>query len=638
MERQLLFFELIQKFLFASKTSTFPYYVLSSADLLPVVCTNLFSSQIIKTYLHIFSAFLSPHPRVNRQRHALQLFDHLAPSADARGPFQLFLVISPPHPNSTVLRLSLSLFHPFVSNLFYHRFTNNDVLLALRIILNHIHLCTADYLNPERFQVPLLPGYIPRDNMADPPPPPPPPAPNANITLSPVLPVFHGDPEEDVKMFLIRLDRLYACYPNLSPAHKLLYLENQCADQALSLVHRELQFLHDNPNVPDGRARTDVEKYTHVRDKLETSFRLIYDSEHFRDLLLSRVKTDGESFQQYVEAVLNLCKKANVTTLPEILKHLHKGLPMQVAACLRATDFASVSEFLEKVQQLYFSQRAAMRAHSLKAFESFPVSFFPSVVPPSAPVPPTPPSASHPTPGAATDALLDKLITKLSDLLVPTPSGHVNAVAPAPPFPSASRSPSPPSRFDNRRDSFRQSPRYDGSNTDRYFDRSRFNNFRNNDRRPFTRPNDSRFPRNDSRFSRYDDSRFSRFNDYRSSRINDDSRFPRFNNDFRSSRFADSRFSRSNRNNAPFNNPTSPSRYSPGTSPRRPSSPRRNSVTNPSYRSQGSPTDYAVPHITRRQDAIPATPSCKFCNTSHAFKDCPVYQSLDPKNAQGHKQ
>lgn len=45
------------------------------------------------------------------------------------------------------------------------------------------------------------------------------------LSLTPTLQVFSGGHDEEVLVFLNRLDRLLAIYPNVTPEQKLFYLK-----------------------------------------------------------------------------------------------------------------------------------------------------------------------------------------------------------------------------------------------------------------------------------------------------------------------------------------------------------------------------------------------------------------------------
>ena len=269
------------------------------------------------------------------------------------------------------------------------------------------------------------------------------------LSLTPTLQVFSGGHDEEVLVFLNRLDRLLAICPNVTPEQKLFYLENQCTKGPLSLIQRELQYLADHP-LPDGQVRTAKDIYEHAKDCLTQSYTAAVDEEHYKTELQTRVKKESETLNDYVQVILELCREAKVRSLSSKLKYLHAGLPLHLSTALRSTDYTDVPTFISVVQKLEATQRATFRAHALHTGAyphpyPFPFPPYPLPAPPAAPLPAAPLS-SAPLPAAfapvaaspavpavpsarslpSTDAsdgsnkterLLNSLISKLQELL-----------------------------------------------------------------------------------------------------------------------------------------------------------------------------------------------------------------------------
>ena len=185
------------------------------------------------------------------------------------------------------------------------------------------------------------------------------------VQITPSLPSFGGKNSQDVNVFLARLDRLLNMYPNLTPAQKIFYLENACEGAAAKLVHREIQFLEqENP------ARADDVRYDYLKTKLQNTFGLIADTHAYRDKLLSRVKKSTETYSEYVEDVLDLCRKCNIISISDQIHEIHKGLDFNLMLALRPKDFLSVTDFVTAIHAHENLYRSVLRCHTQHALES----------------------------------------------------------------------------------------------------------------------------------------------------------------------------------------------------------------------------------------------------------------------------
>lgn len=332
-----------------------PYFVFDGDQAITTEASLAFTNQIVRTYSSLHSAFTGPNQRQARQISAVQSFERLSPPAAVRGDTALTLVTVLPNPYHTRIRFSVQALADFFRKLTDSRFSALNSHNALSLALSHSFRCTVNYNDPAQNNFPALPATeIPE--MADNRPP--------IITLTPTLPQFSGKPEEDVDLFLSRLDRVLAVYPDATAAQRLFYLENQCTGTALDTIHDSLQYLSDNPLNPP---RTDDQVYSHVKDELTDSYKIDRDTHSYRDQLQSRVKLDSESFPEYVQSVLRLCRRAGIKNETEKLANLHKGLPLYLASTLHPSDYATVKEFLDKVTQTDKVLGATMRTHTAHA-------------------------------------------------------------------------------------------------------------------------------------------------------------------------------------------------------------------------------------------------------------------------------
>lgn len=229
-----------------------------------------------------------------------------------------------------------------------------------------------------------------------------------HVSIPPSLTTFTGSSHEDVSDFLEQLKRLINAEQNVTGAQKLFLLELHTAGAAQRLVTRELDWLRDNDTDPP---RTADAKFTYVADALRDAFQVETDAGHFRTLLQSRVKLPSESYQVYIQDILELCRKAGITSVADQIRECHKGCDPEIAFALLPTGYASVTDFTAAVTALQACHQAVRRAHAASALESGSVpSMVPSMVPPAAcawapwtwasPSPP-PPSAAAPYPTAS---------------------------------------------------------------------------------------------------------------------------------------------------------------------------------------------------------------------------------------------
>ncbi|XP_034252426.1 uncharacterized protein LOC117651927 [Thrips palmi] len=513
-------FNLLTNFLNSCDNVDLPYFVLSTKDVLSGRLCTAFSIQLFRNYLPLYTAFSGENPRVARQEHAIQLFQAAVPAQRIRHDVNFFFVRAEPHPNTDILRFPLTQTYNFLTAL--RNLPAAQASAAVRAAFEHVPHCQVDYEN-RIFDIPPPPqALLRRPTMA-------------HFTINPVLPVFSGsDPEEDINLFFARLNRIFDCYDDMTPAHYLVHLENQCRGPALSLFHAELQWLEQNPRAPGANDdRTPLQRYNHIRDKLIETFAVNRDTELYREQLQSRCKLDSESFQTYMENVLSLCRRAGIVEQAEILKHLHKGLPYAIALVLKPDDL-TLANFLERVQRIDQIHRASMRTRSLKAMEScynsttaspfvsdLPNIFKPpSIVKQEAVTAPVPPKAEQ-NPATAS-LVIDNLINKLQNLIIQNKPATVSAVSSDAPLNSAARrgnfspyqSPQRSPRNDRRDQSYRRDcgdRRSDSRPSRRDYDdrRSDFRPPRRNydERRPDFRPPRS-FNREEG-FSRGPSPRFS---------------------------------------------------------------------------------------------------------------------------------
>jgi hypothetical protein len=235
------------------------------------------------------------------------------------------------------------------------------------------------------------------------------------------VPVFSGKSSQDVHAFIARFQRLISVYDNLPYKQKCFYLDNSCEGAAAKLVAREIQWLEENPG-----NLTEDQKFNHLLQKLREYFGTITDIQVYRDLLQRRVKRPTESYFEYMEEVLDLCRKCNIMTVPEQIKELHKGIDYHLALSLSHTAFDSVPAFIQAVMARDSAHRSLVRTHTYSSMETG------SALPPGTPAVPTMPSlVPSPAPAAALPASfataapappefltkLDDIVTKLESLM-----------------------------------------------------------------------------------------------------------------------------------------------------------------------------------------------------------------------------
>ncbi|XP_052126585.1 putative mediator of RNA polymerase II transcription subunit 26 [Frankliniella occidentalis] len=381
------------------------------------------------------------------------------------------------------------------------------------------------------------------------------------------------------------------------------------------------------------------------------------DQDYYRDLLRSRVKKDSETFQQYSQSVLTLCRKAKILDDKEKINHIHKGLPLHLVTSINPDDFVgvnAVNDFITKVQTLYKAHKASVRAHSLKAFENFSSPHLSNVLPGQLSVP-TPadltqpiiksepnalPSISgtsapvvktEPLPNASA-AIIDTLVSKLSALVDPPkpkpPSKEEASVAALDNIISklatmvqpagvhavscngGSESREPRSRDGssdrknlargddrNGRPAYQPSRsnqgRYDGNRNSD----SRRNNYNNNyNNQNYNKQNNynRNFDNNSNNYNRnFDNNRYRRYDNGYQNNMN------RYNNN-RQGQYNQRNYSNNYNNeqrsqDARFYNQSSNNNNSNNNQ-----QPRRSSLTNPSYRNRQTPENYSVPEFSRR--------------------------------------
>lgn len=580
-----------------------PYFIFQSDNAISTETSLAFANQIIRSYTSLYSAFTGPNQRQARQLAARQAFERLAPSAAVRGDNTLSLVTVPPHPSHTLVRFSIHALLNFFHLLGEARFEPFHQTHALSLALAHSFLCTVDYNDSSLDNFPPLPETeIPEMGENRTP----------IITLTPTLPQFSGKPDDDVELFLTRLDRVLAVYPDATGAQRLFYLENQCTGSALDTIHDSLQFLADNPQNPP---RTDAQIYAHVKDDLSNSYKIDRDQNSYRDQLQFRVKRETESLPEYVQSVLRLCRRAGITNNTEKLTNLHKGLPMHLASVLRPSDYTDVKAFLETVTNLDKVLGATMRTHTAYAIHEkapLPAPYPSSLFPPPAPASSASPSATQDQ--SKTDSVdrLESVLTKLHLALAPPAATYVH-------YDSSPPRPTPP-----RNQNYERRPQnYNRSNRE-YQPQQRFSNRPQFDRRPYV----PRFPYSNNQFS-YNNRSFSNQYNRNASYNNNNNSGPRRPIEDRPPQ----RTSSSTRDSRPQNQ-----RSDQNFPARRPG--HRTAAQNPSYRTPGKLTDFGVPSIEEKASNMPPrdrppTPRparsnlrCNHCAGYHLDAECPIVRSM----------
>ncbi len=685
MSTDLEFLEQVQLLIDSNKFVNYPYFVLSTKNFLHDRVVHLLSVQLAKTHRLICSAFCSALPRSSSKSKAVQKFNAAAPPPHLCGGTSLFFVTSEPDPSTCILRLSAQSVRAFVQACSILKLPHKKITEGFELALKTVPLCLANYLD-FNFNFPTLPQLVAlRRNMAHEP----------NLTISPSLPEFTGGPDEDVKIFTDRLWRVFDCYPNMTATQKVLLLENQCKKEALALIHREYQYLADNP-LPNNEQRSAAQILEHLKNSLRTGFAQNTDHDHYRDLLRTRIKNDSETFQQYAQSVLSLCRKARIVEESEIINEVHKGLPLHLVTSINPEDSLTVNDFLNKVQKLYKAHKASVRAHSLKALESFGSPFISNALPGHLPVPAPadltspsiktepataaaahaprvsvpavavkteppstnasvafidtlvskltalvdPPKPKPPTPEEASVIALDNIISKLANMVQPV---GVNAVS-ADPRPSHSRDASAERRYPTRSD-------YDDSA--RHYDRPRS---------PY--PSASRYeterydPNYDSR--RYQNQNYNNYNQQNNSRnydtrrndggrrFDDHRRGMQYNQQWNGPpRHNNNNYNRGNQNRPDYNRQQNNRDFQTRSGDRsRPQDVRyqNNFGNNNSNNSYGRKTAASNPSYRVRQApenySVPelsrrndSVDVCEFCSGDHKLFSCPVRQSIHgPKN------
>ena len=587
-----------------------PYFVFTSNDAITPEATIAFANQIARSYIALHSAFTGPNQRITRQQTATQAFLRLTPPVTTRGDNALLLVTVPPHPSDTLLRFPVQALVAFFNQLTENHFDSFHSNHALKLALAHSFLCTVDYNDTSLNNFPPLP-VVDIPEMAE--------IRTPIITLTPSLPQFSGKPEDDVDLFLTRLDRVLAVYPDATAAQRLFYLENQCTGSALDTIHDALQYLADNPLNPQ---RTDDQVYDHVKTELKNSYKIDRDQNSYRDQLQFRVKRESESLPEYVQSVLRLCRRAGITNDNEKLTNLHKGLPMHLASVLRPSDYKDVKAFLDTVTSLDKVLGATMRAHTANAIHEksplpapYPSSLFP-------PAPLATSGSSSATPDQTKPDSVDRIeavLNKLHLALAPPAATYVHYDA-APRRPAAPRD----QNYDRR-------PQRGNPPNGQYSSQQRFSNRPPFERRPYV----PEFPFSNNRFS-YNNRQFS--NQYRNNEAyNNNNNYnnfgPRRPVEGRSQ--PDSSFNRNDRSQGPS------TRYQPPGQPwpsRRPG--HRTAAQNPSYRTPGKLSDFGIPSIEEKSSNMPSrdrppTPRparpnlrCNHCAGYHLDSECPIVRSM----------
>ena len=590
----------------------FPYFVPDNRAPLSADTAKPIAQQLLKATPSLANAFLNIENCAARKKRALSKFRKYAVPAQLLPDARLLIVTSEPHESYDRVRIPLAALHLFIFTLRRDQFTNKQISQTIQHFLETSTLARINYLDPEPHL--SLEHHNENETMAAP-----------LLTLTPTLPTFKGSPDDDVNLFLSRLDRLLAIYPDLSWEQKLFYLENQCIGGPLLLVQRELQWLSDHPTVP---ARTTRAVYQHIRTALSASYNAERDIEQFRDALQTRVKKETESLQEYVQNITELCRKAKIRSLPEKLRHMHKGLPVQLNALLRATDYTDVPTFLAAVTKLEQAQRDMIRTHTQHALETgkYPPNFNPLLpTPRAAPAPAASAACEAASPAALTQAnspptepktdasQIGELISLMTNFFrdqKPT----ISMVQPDTYHDNRPRSPGP-QPYEPRPPQGREGYSREGYSREGYSrDNYRGNNF-NRGYRPEYRPNSSYYrsqgynnPRPAAYRSNYDANRTHRYDSQRGN----PRPFPR--DDYR----RDSR-------------PAPPRSRSLDNRP-----PRRPVATNPSYRTPGPPQDYTTntfqnrPRNTSRPNQEQAM--CNICNGNHHEEHCKLQSTFHSKN------
>jgi len=330
------------------------YFVLQTRARLPNDLAYKLAEQVLRHYRSLARTFCSTNSVPAKAARSLLKFSRDAPQADHPA-LPLVLVRNEPAPNTRVLRLPLADLFLRIERLRKLRFTNAHLTTFLALAIAHVSNCHVQYapLGPNRFP-PLADFHI----MAQPP----------LLNISPTLPTFSGSPDEDVNTFIARLTRILAVYPDITAAQKIFYLENQTRDGAQQLIQRTLQYLADTP--APAAERTNDKIYSHLIATLKEAYCPSNDIQQHRDALQKRIKLDNESINMYVQAVLELCRRAKVTEINDQLAHLHKGLPLYLSTLLKPTDYNSVATFLSTVHAIDSAHKNTIRAHTEHALDT----------------------------------------------------------------------------------------------------------------------------------------------------------------------------------------------------------------------------------------------------------------------------
>ena len=659
---------------FTRKDTPIPYLVLDSHERLSTQLSYLFALQILKTCSNLLLA-LSPDNRSNstRQRRAKNKYSRYAVNLPNAPPLLLYET-NPPVVFDKV-RLSCETLHIFINDLRHKRFTNQHILFALTSLLQTLSHCQINYNDSTPHITLLTQPVLPKQSdiiMASPSP---------LLTFAPSLPTFTGSKDENVEEFISRLDRLLAAYSTITWEQKLFYLENQCRAGPLKLIQRELQYLADHPD-PN---RTPEKIYKHIHTTLKDSYNIQLDAQSYRDELQSRVKKDNESFQDYIQSVLDLCSKAQIRHLSDKLSHLHKGLPFNLATNLRPnTDYTNVPTFLQAVQKLDATQKATIRAHTQSALISgaYPAIFnpflalshptqpistnlipqavpshapnqtaptLPSLTPPLQPaqtsvvphthsvqVAPSQPAPCQSADKTNTDALLNTLVTQLSQLLQPK-EPSVSVLQPDQRQYSRSSSPSNNPHFQQNSNNFQQNSNNHPQNPTNFQQNS--NNSQQNSYPPRFR-NNPNYQNNNPRYN-YQNTNYGQnnrnyqHNNYNQPRANPynnqpNSAPPRYNNNY--NRNHNNNYNNNNNNYNNNNNNNYNNNYNNNNNMN-----RRPPTTNPSYRRAGPPQHYTTSIYDNRSgqsnnNPAPRNMICNFCSGNHPDNQCRIQSALNPKN------
>lgn len=402
----------------------FPYYVLAAATPIPFDSAVLCAKQIFGSFHALHTAFTNPAASEDSRRAALEAFHALGP-APPSPPSPLLLVAEPPAWSPLVLRLSVLSVFNFVQLLRTDNFPNGAIQIALAEALRHVHKCNIDYSHPDDADIPPVVATMTAAPL---------------MIFNATLPQFSGDILEDVSEFITSIERILEASTGTTAAQKLAWLEGRCQGPALSLVRRDLaRYAAENKDA--------ATQYVDIKASLTAAFPPQQDPQRFRDALETRVKTDSESFPQYVQSVLALCEKANVKDPAEQLRNLHRGLPLHIASSLRPSDYTDVPSFVAQVSAYDALHKGVIRRHAQHALETAtpeqrlralgaaaPTPSPPSPPsPPLLPLPPSPPSpptlpSEAPAPASVpafasklTHEQLASLISTLEGLLLPAP-------------------------------------------------------------------------------------------------------------------------------------------------------------------------------------------------------------------------